>query len=302
MRRAGRRRQAGRVDVATTSSPSCAALRPAPDRPRGHARPRRHRRVARRARSRATRLLRFLQETTKSYRGVIVFGIATSTLDAAGEVLVAATDAARRATRSSAIAALRRRHRAGAADGVRDEGRRAPPARARARGQGGRARAAGPCTSTGSTWTGFDARSVPAGHRVVECWSGTYVRTLAADLGVALGGARTWRRCGGSRVGAFTLAESRPLDDVVADPPPCVLLARRRAARYRADHGRRRARAARSHGTCRSPPARSQPRARSVRARRPTASCWRSTNRGDGAAARGRPGAHRDGAAMIERP
>ena len=32
---------------------------------------------------RCTRLLRFLQETSKAYRGVVAFGVATSTLDAA---------------------------------------------------------------------------------------------------------------------------------------------------------------------------------------------------------------------------
>src|SRR5205814_7508617 len=36
---------------------------------------------------RATRLLRYLSEAGKAYRGRIVFGIATSTLDAAGEVV-----------------------------------------------------------------------------------------------------------------------------------------------------------------------------------------------------------------------
>src|SRR5436190_23263931 len=36
---------------------------------------------------RATRLLRFLQDDTKTYRGAIRFGVATTTLDAAGEVL-----------------------------------------------------------------------------------------------------------------------------------------------------------------------------------------------------------------------
>src|SRR4051794_15832601 len=36
---------------------------------------------------RVTRLLRFLQETGKSYRGRVVFGVATDTLDAAGAVL-----------------------------------------------------------------------------------------------------------------------------------------------------------------------------------------------------------------------
>ena len=36
---------------------------------------------------RVTRLLRYLQETTKVYRGTIAFGVATDTLDAAGAVL-----------------------------------------------------------------------------------------------------------------------------------------------------------------------------------------------------------------------
>src|SRR5262249_54856239 len=39
---------------------------------------------------RVTRLLRFLQDTTKGYRGVVAFGVATSTLDAAGEELARA--------------------------------------------------------------------------------------------------------------------------------------------------------------------------------------------------------------------
>src|SRR4051812_48047860 len=36
---------------------------------------------------RVTRLLKYLQETTKVYRGRIAFGVATDTLDAAGAVL-----------------------------------------------------------------------------------------------------------------------------------------------------------------------------------------------------------------------
>src|SRR3954467_10592092 len=36
---------------------------------------------------RATRLLRYLSESGKAYRGRVVFGIATNTLDAAGEVV-----------------------------------------------------------------------------------------------------------------------------------------------------------------------------------------------------------------------
>ena len=39
---------------------------------------------------RVTRLMRFLQDTTKEYRARVVFGVATDTLDAAGVVLVRA--------------------------------------------------------------------------------------------------------------------------------------------------------------------------------------------------------------------
>ena len=85
----------------------------------------------------------------------------------------------------AAAATLRRRHRAGAADGVGRQGRRPPAARAGPRGPGGRAgRPAG---------AGRSVRPRPTDdplvwRATVECSSGTYVRTLAADLGTALGG------------------------------------------------------------------------------------------------------------------
>jgi tRNA pseudouridine55 synthase len=57
----------------------------------------------------------------------------------------------------------------------------------------------------------------------VACSSGTYIRTLAADLGAALGGPAhlgTLRRL---RVGSFTLDEARPIESVEADPEAAVL-------------------------------------------------------------------------------
>jgi tRNA pseudouridine55 synthase len=48
----------------------------------------------------------------------------------------------------------------------------------------------------------------------VECSSGTYVRTLAADLGRALGGGAHLRRLRRTAVGPHTLAEARPLEAV----------------------------------------------------------------------------------------
>jgi tRNA pseudouridine55 synthase len=57
----------------------------------------------------------------------------------------------------------------------------------------------------------------------VECGSGTYIRTLAADLGAALGGCahvETLRRL---RVGSFGLDESHELTAVEADPEGSML-------------------------------------------------------------------------------
>ena len=45
----------------------------------------------------------------------------------------------------------------------------------------------------------------------VECSSGTYVRSLAADLGAALGGGAHLRNLRRTAVGPFTLAEAVPL-------------------------------------------------------------------------------------------
>jgi tRNA pseudouridine55 synthase len=47
---------------------------------------------------------------------------------------------------------------------------------------------------------------------VVECSSGTYVRTLAADLGAALGGGAHLRSLRRRRVGSFDEAAARPLE------------------------------------------------------------------------------------------
>ncbi|HEX2193118.1 MAG TPA: hypothetical protein VHH09_07970, partial [Acidimicrobiales bacterium] len=51
----------------------------------------------------------------------------------------------------------------------------------------------------------------------VECSSGTYVRSLAADLGAALGGGAHLRRLRRTAVGPFTLAEARPLSELGPD-------------------------------------------------------------------------------------
>jgi tRNA pseudouridine55 synthase len=57
----------------------------------------------------------------------------------------------------------------------------------------------------------------------VTCGSGTYIRTLAADLGTALGGWAHLRDLRRLRVGSFTLSDARTLDEIVADPPAALL-------------------------------------------------------------------------------
>ena len=58
---------------------------------------------------------------------------------------------------------------------------------------------------------------------LVECSSGTYVRSLAADLGVALGGVAHVAELRRLAVGRFELADAHPLTDVEEHRHTCVL-------------------------------------------------------------------------------
>jgi tRNA pseudouridine55 synthase len=69
----------------------------------------------------------------------------------------------------------------------------------------------------------FEPGPYPLARIVVACSSGTYIRTLAADLGVALGGCAHLESLRRTRVGSFTLEESHPLIEIEADPPAAVL-------------------------------------------------------------------------------
>jgi tRNA pseudouridine55 synthase len=46
----------------------------------------------------------------------------------------------------------------------------------------------------------------------VECSSGTYVRVLASDLGLALGGGAHLQNLRRTRIGSFSTEEARPVD------------------------------------------------------------------------------------------
>ena len=60
----------------------------------------------------------------------------------------------------------------------------------------------------------FEPGPYPEADVEVECGSGTYIRSLAADLGVALGGCAHLKSLRRTRVGSFTLAESHPLAEI----------------------------------------------------------------------------------------
>ncbi len=94
----------------------------------------------------------------------------------------------------------------------------------------------------------FEAGPYPAATVLVECGSGTYVRSLAADLGVALGGCAHLAALRRLSVGSFTLAEAHELDAIAADPASVVVpLATAMRDLERVDVDAEQARAA-SHG------------------------------------------------------
>ena len=167
---------------------------------------------------RATRLMRFLTPLRKTYTTDIVLGTATTTLDASGEVTATfdmthvTPDAVRRAA-----ASLTGDDRTGAPDGLGGEGGRAPPARAGPPGIEVE-RAPRPVTVYR-----FDVEPDPLRPLVyraeIECSSGTYVRVLAQDLGLALGGGAHVADLRRTRIGSFGGTEMQPLEAV--GPPRC---------------------------------------------------------------------------------
>lgn len=164
-----------------------------------------------------TRLMRFVGDGRKRYTGEVVLGVETDSLDADGAVtathdMAAVTiDDARRAVAEhltgdieqippmvSAIRVDGRRLHELAREGVEIE------------------RAPRPVTVDR-----FDVATTadPAVLAIdVTCSGGTYVRTLAADLGRLLGGGAHLRHLRRTAVGPFTIDEA-------ASPDECVLLA-----------------------------------------------------------------------------
>ncbi|MGH9226087.1 MAG: tRNA pseudouridine(55) synthase TruB [Acidimicrobiales bacterium] len=177
----------------------------------------------------ATRLLRFLSELSKTYTGEIVLGVATSTLDAAGDV-VGEWDMS-----AVSLEDVRR-----AAAGLTGEIDQVPPMVSAVKVGGRRlhelARAGLEVERVARRVTvhRFDvsATTQPGVVRAgVECSSGTYVRSLAADVGTALGGGAHLRNLRRTAVGQFGVDEAVALDSAGPDhvlPPVEALRGRPR--------------------------------------------------------------------------
>jgi tRNA pseudouridine55 synthase len=169
-----------------------------------------------------TRLLRFVADGRKRYVGEVVLGVETDTLDADGEVVAIHDMGAVSVADAQRVAAA---HLTG-------EIAQVPPMVSAVRVGGRRLhdlarqgleveRGPRPVTVYSFAVTATDDPGVLAID--VECSAGTYVRTLAADLGGLLGGGAHLRNLRRTAVGPFTIDEARPPDAVeLLDPIEAV--------------------------------------------------------------------------------
>jgi tRNA pseudouridine55 synthase len=164
---------------------------------------------------RVTRLLRYLGLTSKRYTGVVVLGTATSTLDAAGEV-----------TGTWDMAGVELEDVRGAAVALTGDILQVPPMVSAIQIDGRRLhelaregieveRSARPVTVHAFTV------GEPVGPGCfpieVECSSGTYIRSLAADVGTSLGGGAHLRDLRRTAIGTFTEDEAVALEELTPE-------------------------------------------------------------------------------------
>jgi tRNA pseudouridine55 synthase len=171
---------------------------------------------------RCTRLLRFLSSASKSYRGTVVFGVATDTLDASGRVVErSALPVSRDEVEQAARRFVGHIHQVPPmVSAVKVGGRRLHEI---ARAGGEVERVPRPVRIDRIDVESFVDGPYPEATLLVECGTGTYVRTLASDIGGALGGAAHLKDLRRLRVGTFTLADAHSLERIEADPGAAML-------------------------------------------------------------------------------
>jgi tRNA pseudouridine55 synthase len=166
---------------------------------------------------RATRLLQFLTLLPKSYKGEIVFGEDTSTLDSSGEI-----------TATYDMTNLRPSGVREATKSFLGEIEQIPPMVSAVRVKGKRlyeiAREGNevdrPSRNVRVDRFEVNPTENPMVYEVfVDCSSGTYIRSLAADLGSALGGGAHLRNLRRTGVGSFKEDEALPVEKIVLQSP-----------------------------------------------------------------------------------
>jgi tRNA pseudouridine55 synthase len=171
---------------------------------------------------RATRLLRFLQDTGKGDRATIVFGVSTTTLDASGEVVDRRPMPIDQADIEAVVPAFlgEIEQLPPMVSAVKVGGRRLHELARRGEEV---ERAPRRVHVDRIDVEAFEPGPYPAATVLVECSSGTYVRSLAADIGGRLGGVAHLGELRRLHIGSFTLDEARTLADIEADPDKAVL-------------------------------------------------------------------------------
>ena len=166
---------------------------------------------------RATRLLRYLTLLPKRYTATIVLGTETTTLDAAGEVTVVHDMSG--VVQNDVWRAARQ---------LTGDIEQVPPMFSAVKVGGRRlheiAREGGEVERAPRPVTVHRFDVTPTGDPLVwkadvECSSGTYVRTLAADLGTSLGGGAHLTDLRRLSVGSFTIDGARSMESPDLLPP-----------------------------------------------------------------------------------
>lgn len=165
---------------------------------------------------RATRFLAYAQDSPKRYAATARFGTTTSTQDASGEVLETRPCSF---TRDELVNVLEK---------FSGEIEQIPPMVSAVKIGGERLhekarrgetvdRPARPVTIYDLSLTGFADGVAPEADIDVSCSSGTFVRTLIADIGETLGCGAHMTALRRTETGGFTLDEATPLGDITSD-------------------------------------------------------------------------------------
>jgi len=166
---------------------------------------------------RATRLVPYLQQLSKKYRGIIQFGIRTTTQDIEGEVFcqIPAPHLTEDQVRAAAQHFIGRIEQIPPMySAIKIEGKRLYEL-----AREGKEVERKPRTVTIYTLQieAFEPGEFPTARFYLECSAGTYVRTLASDIGDRLGIGAHLKQLTRVAVGHFELEQAQPLDDLT-DP------------------------------------------------------------------------------------